>query len=374
MLSVLAAILLTLLKVGTKDEAAMAAPAPPSSAGVAATVASSAQPIASASLEPTSELHAAADAGPPEEPIDRALALEGGVPIQSNPGSYRSPFAEPNGTQPVRIKVGMLLNSVDEYDVRTGRYSADFFLSLTSDAAMPAIRLTFPNGKLDSNEVIADKPTFKLYRLSGEFKSPPNLRKYPFDSQDLKIMIEDDFRGVDRVRFTVDKERTQLARGFRALGWQVNFVEARSTSQSYPDRFENDDLIYGRYTFTLSLERYATSAAFTVFVPAFVIVLISLIGMWVPPRKMEVRSNAGAPMLAAAVLFHFALMQELPATSYLTRADKLMLGVYVSLMLGMLSTWWMFLVEQKHIVKVFVVARIAVPVLTVFVMAAACLV
>jgi len=67
-------------------------------------------------------------------------------------------------------------------------------------------------------------------------------------------------------------------------------------------------------------------------------------------------------------------MQELPATSYLTRADKLMLGVYVSLMLGMLSTWWMFLVEQKHIVKVFVVARIAVPVLTVFVMAAACLV
>jgi hypothetical protein len=51
-----------------------------------------------------------------------------------------------------------------------------------------------------------------------------------------------------------------------------------------------------------------------------------------------------------------------------------MLGVYVSLMLGMLSTWWMFLVEQERMVKVFVLARIAVPVLTVFVMAAACLV
>jgi hypothetical protein len=52
----------------------------------------------------------------------------------------------------------------------------------------------------------------------------------------------------------------------------------------------------------------------------------------------------------------------------------LMLGVYVSLALGMMSTWWMFLVEERNMDRVFVVARIAVPVLTVLVMAAACLV
>jgi len=341
----LIAVLVTVLKLGSRGGNALAASASP---GV--------------------------DTGQGREPIDQALAPFGGVPLQANPGKYRSPFAEPNGAEPLRIKVGMLLNSIDDYDIKTGRYAADFFLSLTSEAAMPQIRLSFPNGQVDGKELVADKPTFKLYRFSGEFKSPPNLRKYPFDSQDLKIMIEDDFRGIDRVRFVVDAERTQLARGFRALGWQIDAVEARSTSQSYPDRFENDDLIYGRYTFTLSLQRYATSAAFTVFVPAFVIVLISLIGMWVPPSQMEVRSNAGAPMLAAAVLFHFALMQELPATSYLTRADKLMLGVYVSLMLGMVSTWWMFLVEEKHMDEVFVIARVAVPILTVVVMTMGCLV
>ena len=78
-------------------------------------------------------------------------------------------------------------------------------------------------------------------------------------------------------------------------------------------------------------------------------------------------------MLAGAVLFHFSLMQELPATSYLTRADKLMLGVYVSLALGMLSTWWMFLVKEENMDTVFRIARIAVPVLTAVVMALACL-
>jgi hypothetical protein len=58
-------------------------------------------------------------------------------------------------------------------------------------------------------------------------------------------------------------------------------------SHSYPDRFEGDDLYYGRYIFTLGLDRYATSAAFKVFVPAFVIVIISLLGMW----RIEASAN-----------------------------------------------------------------------------------
>jgi hypothetical protein len=373
-----AAMLYATFRTGSGEGEALAAPAAraprPSSALSAAPAPSAAPveppPMVEAEPKPAAER----GAGVPPDPIELAIAPDGGVPTHPGATEYKSPFAAPHVAQPIKVKVGMLLNSIDDYDIKTGRYNADFFLSLTSDVAMPTIRLSFPNGKLETNEVMADKPTFKLFRLSGDFKSPPNLRKYPFDSQELKIMVEDDFRGVDQLRFTVDKERTQLARGFRALGWQVAYLEARATSQSYPDRFENDDLIYGRYAFAISLERYATSAAFTVFVPAFVIVLIALLGMWVPPAEMEVRSNAGAPMLAAAVLFHFALMQELPATSYLTRADKLMLGVYVSLALGMLSTWWMFLVEERNQDKVFVVARIAVPVLTVAVMAAACLV
>mgnify|MGYP000956426676 CR=1 FL=1 len=304
--------------------------------------------------------------------IDLAIAPDGGVPFHPEGTPYRSPFAKPNA-HTVRVKLGFLLNSVDDYDVKTGTFAADFFLSMTSAEPMPNVSLQSPNGKLEEKETIADKPTFKLFRYQGSFKSPPDLRKYPFDSQQLQILLEEDSRGIDQIRFVADKERTQLARGFRALGWQVSYLEARSLTQSYPDRFENDDLYYGRYIFTLGIDRYATSAAFKVFVPAFVIVIIALLGMWVPPNEMEVRSNAGAPMLAGAVLFHFALMQELPATSYLTRADKLMMGVYLSLALGMISTWWMFLVKEENMDKVFRIARVVVPVLTVLVMAAACL-
>lgn len=308
-----------------------------------------------------------------DEPIELAVAPDGGVPFHPEATRFKSPFARPSAAPPAKAKVGILVNSVDDYDVKTGTFTADFFLSLTSEHPMPPLNLQFPNGTVDKNEAIADRSTFKLYRFTGSFKAPAELRKYPFDAQKLRILIEDDSAGIDQIEFVPDHDRTQLARGFRAVGWQVAYLEARSQSQTYPERFEHDDLYYSRYIFELGVDRFATSAAFKVFVPAFVIVLISLLGMWVPADEMEVRSNSGAPMLAGAVLFHFSLMQELPSTMYLTRADKLMLAVYISLLLGMISTWWMFLVKEHNIPKVFRIARVTVPVLSLIVMALGCL-
>lgn len=310
------------------------------------------------------------DDGPPE-PIDTAVIPDGGG-VPTHPGYfYKSPFGNPDAKQPQLVELGMVMNSIDEYDVKTGTFEADFFLSMVSATPMPKIDLTSPNGKIEDKEVIAEKPTFRLYRMRGKFKAPPNLRKYPFDSQVLRIELEEDTFGLDSLRLEPDHDHIDLNTGFQVLGWDVSYVEAKVQSHPYPDRFDNDDLYYGRFTYTIGIERFGTSAVFKVYVPAFVIVIIGLLGMWVPPDEMEVRSNAGAPMLAGAVLFHFALMQELPATSYLTKADKIMMGVYGSLLLNMISTWWMFLVKEENMEVVFKVARIGVPVVSALIMAAA---
>lgn len=314
------------------------------------------------------KLKAELDAIP--EGIDTAkIGQKGGVPFHDK-GIYRSPFANPDNARRAIVRVGFLLTAVNNYDIKLGTFEADFFLSLTSEFPIREIEPSFPNGTAERT-VLANKPTFKLYRYHGTFSSPPDLRLYPFDEQELRIEIEEEIDGVDQLTLVPDQTRTWLDVGFGVVGWESSYIEARVLTHFYPDRFDEDDLYYGRYVFTLGIARYSTSAVFTVYVPALVIVLISLLGMWVPPDEMEVRSNAGAPMLAAAVLFHFALMQELPATGYLTRADKLMIGVYVCLMLGMISTWWFFLVDEKRWDVVFRVARMLVPVLSAVIMALA---
>ena len=314
----------------------------------------------------------AEDAPAARHPIDDAVVgPKGGVPIHPT-GRFRSPFANPTFGEPAQVKVAMLLTNLHGYDIKTGSFEADFYVSLTSDKPMPNVDFVFTNGK-DDKRVLADKPTFKLFHYRGTFASQVDLHHFPFDTQELVIELEDDDNGVDTMRLIADQEHTGFDAGFHVTGWEVAYFEARILNHYFPDRFEHDDLYYPRYLFKLGIKRHAMSAIFTVYVPAIVIVLISLSGLWLPRSLVDVRSNAGAPMLAAAVLFHFALMQAVPATGYLTRADKLMLGVYVSLFLNMLSTWLWFVIDEKHADRVFHYGRLIVPPVTAAVMIAACI-
>jgi len=286
------------------------------------------------------------------EHVKEAVAgPDGGVPIHKD-GDFRSPFANPKHGH-TRVKVGFLLETVEEYDIKKGSFTAHFFVSFTSDRPMPKIDLQATNGKLEDRETLADLPTFKMWKFGGTFHEPPDLHAYPFDTQELVIELEDDSNGSDALRLVADVDHTFLDATFDVPGWDVDHIRARILNHYYPDRFENDDLYYSRYKFTLGIKRFATSAVFTVFMPALVIVMISLSGLWFPRDELEVRSNATTPMLAAAVLFHFALMQELPATAYLSRADKLMMGVYACLFLHMLSSWIWFVVDEKHTETLF---------------------
>lgn len=298
---------------------------------------------------------------------EKALLGTGKVPIHRE-GPFRSPFAHPRFGGPTHVKVGLVIREIREFNIQTGGFEADFFLSLTGDKDLPNLTPVFTNGHEVTFTPLADTPTFKVFSVTGKFTTEIDLRKYPFDQQDLELAFEDAKAGVDQLVFEADPNRTSLDSSFKLASFGVAGVGAITYKHKYPPRFDRDDLYVSRYKFTLSVDRFATSAAFSVYVPALIIVLISLTGMWVPPEELEVRSNAGAPMLAAAVLFHYSLIQALPATGYLTSADKLMLGVYVSLLLNMGSTWALLLGDERWAEKVFKTARTVVPILTFVVM------
>src|SRR5262249_46375319 len=104
-----------------------------------------------------------------EDQINTAVVgPDGGGPVHTE-GPFRSPFANPYFGSQATVRVGLVLNDVSQYEIIKGTFVADFYLSLTSDRPMPSMDLIFPNGKADSKEVIADKPTFKFYRFTGTF-------------------------------------------------------------------------------------------------------------------------------------------------------------------------------------------------------------
>ena len=291
-------------------------------------------------------------AGDPPPPR-KLRQVESGVPFFDREVGFKSPFANPNPDEkPIEINVGFLLQNVTNYNVKEGKFEADFTLSYTSNKPMPHMNPHFTNGYIEEDDLIrqiSDEPTFKLWKVHAIFYNYPDLRDYPFDVQELAIEIEEDDNGIDMIKFIPNNENTNFDYDFQLPGWDVRYTEVRILNHYYPDRFDYDDLYYPRYIFRMGIKRFSTNAVFTVFLPAFVIMLVSLSGIWLRPEQIETKINSTAPMLAAAVLFHYTLIQELPATPYLTRADKLMMSVYICLMINMVSAWsFFFFKEEKH--------------------------
>ena len=358
---------------------AQTSPAPRNRTAPLVVAAPAPAPLAASASAPAAAAPAA-KAGSEEEGPKNPPGLEyatvgpkGGVPFHTE-GPFKSPFAHPRFGGPAQVKVGFLMTRLRNYDIKEGSFDAEFYLTYTSEKPMPDLDPDFTNGKIEDKEVVANTPTFKMFHMRGTFSAMPDLREYPFDKQDLEIEIEENGNGNDVVNLIPDQAHTNLDAGFDMPGWLIEDFEARILNHYYPDRFENDDLYYGRYHFILGIRRFATSAVFSVYVPAFVIVLISLTGLWLPREELEVRSNASSPMLAAAVIFHFTLTQALPATAYLTKADKLMLGVYVCLLLNIFATWAWFLFDEKHIPLLFKLGKWVIPPVTLLIMAVVCFV
>ena len=287
-----------------------------------------------------------------------------GVPIQ-NSGRFLSPFANPNYGEPAKVRVGFLLKSISSYSIKDAKFNADFYISYTSDKPMPSnIMPHLTNGYIEDNEhitIISNLPTFKLWKIHGTFYSNPDLRKYPFDTQELSIEIEEDDAGIDQIIFIADPKRTNMDVDFFMPGWEVNYLESRTVRHYYPDRFDNDDLYYPRYIFHLGIKRYASNALFTVYFPAFVIMFVSLSGIWLNKKHLDTRINSSAPMLASAVLFHYTIVQGLPPTAYLTGADKIMIAVYCGLMLNLMATWSFFFIDEKYHNRIYILGKYLAP-------------
>ncbi|HMV76918.1 MAG TPA: hypothetical protein PL163_15845 [Leptospiraceae bacterium] len=300
-----------------------------------------------------------------------------GMPYNDK-GRFRSPFANPAYGTPCNIKVGFMLKSVSGFSTKEGKFEADFYVSYTSDKPMPGeIKPHFTNGMVqddDHIERIADEPTFKLWKFHALFYTQADLRAYPFDTQELEIGMEEVDVGIDQINFIADQDHIRLDSDFVMPGWEVSHIESRVLTHYYPDRFEYDDLYYPRFIFRLGIKRFANSALFTVFLPAFVIVLVSLSGIWLSGKEIETRINSSAPMLAAAVLFHYTLSQEIPATAYLTRADKLMLGVYLGLITNLFATWAFFFFDPKYEERIFKLGRWIVPPLNMILYTLGCII
>ncbi|MEW6035091.1 MAG: hypothetical protein AB1529_00620 [Candidatus Micrarchaeota archaeon] len=228
--------------------------------------------------------------------------------------------------------IGVYVINAGKFDPQSGSYTVDFYLSYTCPQNCSP-DFEFINGRALSVEKVIDEPAEKFYRIQASLQDPVDFRRFPFDSHDLTIEIEDKERTKDELAFTVDDAQSGVEPSIQFVGWKLDGYDAKVEDHYYPPYGET----FSKYTFTMGLERETISSLLKVFAPVFFIMLLNFFAHFPDPDKIATRITLHSSFLIAAVMFHVAIGNQLPPVGYLTVADKFMFAAYIPLAFSLFS-------------------------------------
>jgi hypothetical protein len=268
--------------------------------------------------------------------------------------------------KPQVVRVGIYILNLGKFDVGSGAYTVDFYMSLKSDEPIEKDSFEFMNGRAASRELIEDKPTEKFYRIQANLFQNVNLKNYPFDRHTLTIEIEEKNNDLRKVVYEPDETMCGVDEYVTFVGWELEGQpRIRAPVHDYPLFGER----YSRLVFEINIRRSALAAILKAFVPIAFILFVGLLSLLIATDKVAMRFGLNTSMLLAAVMFHLNVTSSLPPLAYLTFADKFMFGSYISLALCLGST----LLLMRHTDKgeeaaarrIFRLSLILVPIITV---------
>lgn len=235
-----------------------------------------------------------------------------------------------NNTANPEIKVGIYVLNLGKFDVATGSFTADFYLSLKCDKVCPKQDFEFMNGRATSVDKLTDKPNEKLYRIQANLNSPIDLKKFPYDKQQIQIIIEDKTETSNKVRYVPDKEASGIDDSVRFAGW----IMGNYTTLIEEHYYVPYDETYSQYIFTIPISKIVLNSTIKTILPVVFIIIVMLSSFILDIDKLATRIAVVSSALVASVMFHVSLSNQIPPVSYLTFMDKFMVLTYFVILIS----------------------------------------
>ena len=238
---------------------------------------------------------------------------------------------------PRTVYVGAYLDDVSDFDLKAGRFKADFRLWVKWLGEADEIpELFFENGELDVHEELGKESDARWHavqwRVQGTFRGEFPLQAFPFDRQTLPIVLS--LPGSQGL-LEPDLGASGMSPRFSVTGWQYEpFFTAHSEERALRTdlgsvEYEGKDAHQRLTTFAVEMHRPVVPYLLKFALPLALILLVALLALFLPADRLDVRSAMGITALLSCFAFHYTQSDTLPAVTYLVAADKLFLGSYV---------------------------------------------
>ena len=163
-------------------------------------------------------------------------------------------------------------------------------------------------------------------RYTGEFFAPLDLRSFPFDIQELPLVIELSFLGTDAVWMMPPSSHDYTVWFNREFSVLSNFI-TNAVCSEYDNRGR-----FSRFKQSIYLERDWMAYLYRVILPVCIISGSSLLVFSLNPiLEVEGRLGLGITLMLTLVAFEFTLAQDLPKDPTLSILDKYVKASFVFL-------------------------------------------
>jgi hypothetical protein len=255
-----------------------------------------------------------------------------------SPVSAKQPPEEPEV-----VKVGVLINDIQQLDLQSHSYNVDMYMWFKWDDPDidPSRSFEFMNAfelwghilTYETNEPrrLSDGTFIQVVRNQGKFNSKLPLQRYPFDTQHLRIEIEHTSADDSRIVFVPDEDPIALSEGITIPGWTIgeptlDVVENRyATTFGYPD---GESATYSRVIADLPVTRPHSTYALKLLLPMLLVAITAALSLSVHPRYVEGRIAIGITALLTLVALQLTTNASLPEVNYLLLIDKLYILSY----------------------------------------------
>ena len=186
----------------------------------------------------------------------------------------------------------------------------------------------------------------------GQFRSDFDFRKFPFDTQTLKMAIKSGHRSTSNPNFSWPKGHAsvtfitpdvgafvgleQYSKKNYLKAWHVvstDIISEVEITENYYDSYIGTSLTDHQNVINLlvTIKRNPQYYIYKIIIPVFLILAIAWLVLWIPiiPSQIESRLTTSIVALLALIAYNFVFNNDVPELSYLTNLDKYILVSYI---------------------------------------------
>jgi hypothetical protein len=173
-------------------------------------------------------------------------------------------------------------------------------------------------------------------RLVVTLSSSFHLRRFPFDRQQLLVIIHPFLADGPRLRFKLDNDSTWTASEFTSFSSLAQWHLTGLRSQLL------DAATYGGMTvpearFQIDVTRRSSFYLWKVFIPLLLMVFLSWAVFWIEANDLSNQIQVAVTTILTVIAFAFAISATMPRLPYLTYIDAFFLECYIYVFLAVVE-------------------------------------